>query len=180
MHLLCSEYSFFAFPVVFSIFPLVCDNIVASSFSINAFFWHQRLIVPGATDIQQFLTWLHRAEQVSHVEYNSFHIYILVCLHRPPVSTALKQRQPEIRQGDTFFWALQWINSAISRDFCWKLRHCLLSSECCIEKCLKLIVQVCEWLSSFTKGLQTLSSPALDTPPTIFFCFLPSFSPTYS
>lgn len=172
MHLLCSEYSSLAFSVVLSILPLVCDNIVASSFSISGFFWH-RVIVPGATDIQQFLTWLHRAEQVSCVKCNSFHIYILVCLNRPPVSIALKERQPEITQGHTFFWELQCSNSAISRDFGWKLRHCLLSSECWLEKYLKLIVQSREWLSSFKKGVQGLSLPALDTPPTIFFCFLP-------
>lgn len=117
--------------------------------------------------------WLHRAEQVSCVKCNSFHIYILVCLNRPPVSIALKERQPEITQGHTFFWELQCSNSAISRDFGWKLRHCLLSSECWLEKYLKLIVQSREWLSSFKKGVQGLSSPALDTPPTIFFCFLP-------
>lgn len=176
MYLLYSKSSSLAFSVVFSILPPACDNIVASSFDINGFFWHQWLIVPGATDIQWFLTWLHSAEEVSQVEYKCFHIYNLLCLHRATVIPAWK-RESESTQADTFFWLLQCNNCALSEDFCWRLKHCLLSSEHWVRKHLKLSVQSCEWLSSFKK----ISADHLSTCSWYHTCrFLPLLSFLFS
>lgn len=147
MYLLCLEFSSLAFSVVFSILPPACDNAISSSFNINGSFWHQGLIVPGATDIQRFLTWLHGSRgrrgmwNTNVLIFQAWFTYTDIQQVLPWKRNSQKWHKVIPSFEGCNATTLSFLGHLLLLFFFLRVRHCSLSPEYCIETYQKLTLQ---------------------------------------
>jgi len=154
----CSKYVFALFRVFLScLFGYFLDSVSSMWQYCCFFFQYQWVLLTPKTHCANS----HRYP----VMWNTKVFIFITCFPYTDLSPAWEQRQIETTEDNAFFG---YCSTSALPFFCWRLRHSLLSSEYCIEKQLKLTVQLWKWLYYFIK-LKILFSPALDIRPTFFF-----------